>query len=242
MEEQRQAVRTVEVTQTAERDKAKAIIDAQAEFERKRLQEQVAADVAAYAIVKNAEASEQSAAKEATARLTLAEADKGAAALKAEGDKATSMVPVEVERQRVEVERARVGVQREDLESQAQFESISRGLQVDLARIDAEKEVRIEAAKAFGAALASASMTVWGDPDTVTRMADNFFRGQQFGFLADGLLSAAPDGLKDAVARLGEAGVAAAQKLAGDGAGANGAGEDDGKEPPSPPEPTRRGT
>jgi flotillin len=211
MEQQRQAVRTVEVTQTAERDKAKAIIDAQAEIERKRLAEQMQAEVLAYAQVKSAEGAATAAEKEAAARRTLAEAEKEALALKAEGDKATQMVPVDVERQRVEVERARVAVQRQALESQAEFESIARGLQVDLARIDAEKQIRIEAARAFGAAMASAKMTVWGDPDTVSKISENFFRGQSFGFLADGLADTIPDALKATAADL-------AQKLSGNGA------------------------
>jgi uncharacterized membrane protein YqiK len=217
MEGERQKVRTVEVTQTAERDKAKAVIDAQAEIERRRLQEQMQADVQAYAIVRSAEAQEEAAAKEGMARRTLAEAEKEAVALKAEGDKAAYMVPVEVERERVEVERARVDVLRQELESKATFESISRDLQVDLARIEAEKEVRIEAAKAFGQAMASARMTVWGDPTTVQRMSESFFRGQQFGFLTDGILDNIPEELK---AALGQA----AQRLNGTPATTNGAG------------------
>jgi uncharacterized membrane protein YqiK len=204
MEGERQKVRTVEVTQTAERDKSKAVIDAQAEIERKRLQEQMQADVQAYAVIKTAEAQETAASREAMARRTLAEAEKEAASLKAEGDKAASMVPVEVERERVEVERARVDVLRQELESKATFESISRDLQVDLARIEAEKEVRIEAAKAFGQAMASARMTVWGDPTTVQKMSESFFRGQQFGFLTDGLLEHVPDEVKSAIGQVAE--------------------------------------
>lgn len=233
MEQQRQAVRTVEVTQTAEREKSKAIIDAQAEIERKRLAEQMQADVQVYAVVKSAEGAATAAEKDAAARLTLAQAEKESLALRAEGDKAVQLVPVDVERQRVEVERARVAVQREALESQAEFESISRGLQVDLARIDAEKQIRIEAAKAFGAAMASAKMTVWGDPDTVSKISENFFRGQSFGSLVDGLASAVPDALKDAATELGEAGTRLAQKLGGNGAGEpNGDKPSDGEKPP----------
>jgi hypothetical protein len=198
-------VRTVEITQTAERDKARAIIEAQAEFERKRLQEQVTADVAAYAVVKAAEGAEAAAAKDASARLTRAQAEKEAMALHAEGERAAQMVPVDVERQRVEVERARVTVERQDLENKAQFESISRGLQVDLARIEAEKQVRIAAANAYGEAMASAKMTVWGDPETATRMADSFFKGQQFGYLTEGFMNNAPDGVKDALGQVGTA-------------------------------------
>ena len=211
MEAERQAVHTVEITKTAERDKARAIIEAQAEFERKRLQEQVQADVAAYAVVKAAEGAEVAAAKEAAARLTLAQAQKEAMALQAEGELAAQMVPVNVEKQRVEVERARVSVQRQELENKAQFESIARDLQVDLARIEAEKQIRIAAAQAFGEAMASAKMTVWGDPQTAARMAESFFKGQQFGFLADGLLTNAPDGLKDALGQVG----AAVQQMTG---------------------------
>ena len=211
METERQAVRTVEVTQTAEREKAKAIIDAQAEFERRRLAEQVQADVAAYAVVKAAEGAEAAAAKDAAARLTLAQAQKASMALQAEGELAAQMVPVNVDRERVDVERSRVGVQRQDLENKAEFESIARGMQVDLARIEAEKQVRIAAANAFGEAMASAKLTVWGDPETVQKMSDGFFRGQQFGFLADGLMANLPDGVKDL---LGQAGTALQQVVA----------------------------
>ncbi|MFT4039333.1 MAG: SPFH domain-containing protein [Thermomicrobiales bacterium] len=205
METERQAVRTVETTQTAERDKARAIIEAQAEFEKRRLHEQVQADVAAYAVVKAAEGAEAAAAKEASARLTRAQAEKQAMALQAEGQLAASMVPVDVERQRVEVERAKVSVERQDLENKAQFESIARGLQVDLARIEAEKQVRIAAANAYGEAMASAKMTVWGDPDTAARMAESFFKGQQFGYLTEGFMNNAPDGVKDALGQVGSA-------------------------------------
>lgn len=204
MEEERQAVRTVEVTQTAERDKSKAIIEAQAEFERRRLQEQVQADVAAYAVVKAAESAEQAAAKDASAQLTRAQAEKEAMTLRAEGERATQLVPVEVERQRVEVERARVSVERQELENKAQFETISRDLQVDLARIEAEKSVRIAGAEAYGRAMANARMTVWGDPSTMSRMADTFFQGQQVGFLLDGAIQSTPDGVKTALAAIGQ--------------------------------------
>jgi uncharacterized membrane protein YqiK len=219
MESERQGVRTVEITQTAERDKAKAIIEAQAEFEKRRLAEQVQADVAAYAVVKAAEGAESAAAKEASARRTLAEAQKEAMRLESEGQLAAQMVPVDVERKRVEVEQARVGVERQELENKAEFESIARGLQVDLAKIEAEKQVRIAAAQAFGEAMASARMTVWGDPDTVQRMSESFFKGQQFGYLADGLMTNMPDGIKDAI---GQAGTALQQMTASSIDGKNG--------------------
>ena len=59
-----QAVVTVEVRATAERDKDKSVIAKQAEVERQRIEEQMIADVAAYAEVKKADA-EQTARPEA---------------------------------------------------------------------------------------------------------------------------------------------------------------------------------
>ncbi len=53
--------------------------------------------------------------------------------------------------------------------------------------------------------MASAKMTVWGDPATATRMAESFFKGQQFGYLADGLMNNMPDGIKDALGQAGNA-------------------------------------
>jgi hypothetical protein len=40
-------------------------------------------------------------------------------------------------------------------------------------------------------------MTVWDDPETVRKMSESFFRGQQFGYLADGLVNNMPDGVKE---------------------------------------------
>jgi hypothetical protein len=95
-------------------------------------------------------------------------------------------------------------------------------VELHLARIEAEKEVRIEAAKAFGQAMASARMTVWGDPTTVQKMSESFFRGQQFGFLTDGLLEHVPDEVKSAIGQV-------AERL--NGGGANGATPEGGAEP-----------
>lgn len=204
MEEERQGVRTVEVTQSAEREKARAIIEAQAEFERRRLQEQVQADVAAYAVVKAAEGAEQAAAKEAAAQLTRAQAERDSTLLRAEGERAAQLVPVDVERERVEVERARVTVERQELENKAEFETIARDLQVDLARIEAEKAVRIASAESYGQAMAAAKMNIWGDPSTMNKMADTFFQGQQLGFLTDGLVQNTPESVKTALSAIGQ--------------------------------------
>jgi hypothetical protein len=205
-----QAVVTVQVTQEAERAKLQKIIQQQAEAEKTRINRQVEADVQAYAKVKEAEAEQQAAAKQAEAQLRLAEANKQARELEAEGDTALQMVPVNVARQQVEVERAKVEVKREDLKNQSEFEKIARDLQIELARIQAEKEVGIQMAESFGVALSSAKMTIWGDPSTVTQMTQSFFRGQLSGTFVDGLTTSLPPDLKD----LAVSGVTGIGKLA----------------------------
>lgn len=192
-----QDVATVQVTATAEREKQKAIIAAEADAGRRRVEQQTAADVDAYATVKQAEALKQAAEQEASARLMAAEADQKAKAMSAEGEKAIQMVPVAVAQAQVEVERAKVGVQRESLSNQSQFESIAKELQVELAKIAAERDVQIEAAKAMGVAFSTAHITIWGDPSSVAKMTEAFYRGQQWGQLANGFSQSVPPEAKE---------------------------------------------
>lgn len=194
-----QAVLTVQVRATAERDKDKAVIAKQADVEQTRIEQQMRADVAAYTEIKKADAEQTAAMKQASARITLAEATKQAKSLEAEADRAVQMVPVNVAQEQVKVQDAQVTVKIRDLEGQARFEKIARELQVDLARIAADKEARIAAAKAFGEAMASAKVTLWGDPSTFQRMASAFYQGQATGMLVDGLDRSIPPEVKQAV-------------------------------------------
>ncbi|MBL9001227.1 MAG: hypothetical protein JNK25_08840 [Phycisphaerae bacterium] len=193
-----QAVVTVEVKATAEREKEKAIIGKQAVVEQVRIEQHMQADVVAYRQVKEAEGQQVAATKQAEARVALAEADKKAAGLKAEGDRAIAMVPVNVAQEQVKVSDAQVTVNIRELEGKAKFERIALDLQVELAKIEAEKQARIAAAEAAGKALASAQMTIYGDPMTAQRMLAAITQGQSLGHFADGLNQTLPPGLKDA--------------------------------------------
>lgn len=193
-----QAVITVEVRATAEREKERAIIGKQATVEQVRIEEQMQADVLAYRQVKDAEGQQIAASKQAEARVALAEADKQSASLKAEGDRAIAMVPVIVSQEQVKVSDAQVTVNIRDLEGKAKFERIALDLQVELAKIEAEKQARIASAEAAGRALANAQMTIYGDPMTAQRMLSAITQGQSMGLFADGLNQTMPPGLKDA--------------------------------------------
>jgi uncharacterized membrane protein YqiK len=218
-EGERQEVLTVEVTKTAEREKDQAVIAEKAEIEKQKLREQMEADVKAYAQVKIAEGDQQAAEKKAAARLTLAEAEKNAKSFEASGEQAVAMVPVNVERERVSVEEDRVLVRRKDLEAQAQFETIARELQVELARIAAEKDARIAMAKSLGEALGKAEMTVWGDPTTLQSMTEAFYTGQAQGRYLKGLSASIPGEMKEvatnAIHGLGDLGVSVIERLTG---------------------------
>ncbi len=120
-------------------------------------------------------------------QVALAESEKQAKLLEAEGDQALQMVPVSVAREQVNVEDARVTVKIRDLEGQSRFESIARELQVQLATIEAEKEAKIAAAKAMGEAMSKANLTVWGDPGALERVTSAFFKGQAIGAFGNGL-------------------------------------------------------
>jgi len=178
-EKQNQAVHTVEIVQTAERDKQQKVINEQAEIQKIKLRQEMEADVKAYTLTRTAEAEQQAAEKQAAARRMRAEAEKEARTMEAEGERAVQMVPVDVERVQVEVKR-------KDLENKAEFETISRQLTVELARIEMEKEVRVAFANAMGEALAKAKMTVWGSPEIVKQMSEAFIKGQSWATMLDG--------------------------------------------------------
>lgn len=198
-----QEVRTVEITKTAEREKAKTIINKEAEVRTQQLEENMEADIKAYEVEKLAEADQNAAEKKAKARITLAQAEKGADTLEADGQRAVEMVPVEVDREKVNVEDARIDVKIKDLEGQAKYESIARELQVELAKIAADKEARIAAARAMGDALGAATVTVWGDPSAVAKMSQAFYIGQGVGMFADGLTAEGNNVIASLLERVG---------------------------------------
>src|SRR6185437_1661499 len=129
---------------------------------------------------------------EVQARLKLADADAQGATKRAEGEQSVKMVDINVERERVTIEQARVEVERKSLANKQEFEGAALKFELEKLRIDAEREVRIAAAQALGNMLAKAQMQIFGDPDTMARMAAQFMRAAGVGASADGLLKTLP--------------------------------------------------
>jgi len=115
------------------------------------------------------------------------------------------MVPVNVAQEQVKVSDAQVTVQIRELEGKARFERIALDLQVELAKIEAEKQARIASAEATGRALAASNMTIYGDPLTAQRMMSSLMQGQSIGMFMDGLNQTTPPEVKSIAGASGAA-------------------------------------
>ena len=102
------------------------------------------------------------------------------------------MVDVNVEREKVDVQQARVAVERQDLANKQEFENAGLKFELEKLRIDAEREVRIEAAVAMGKMLSGAHMQIFGDPETMARMTRQFMNAASYGTATDGLMKSLP--------------------------------------------------
>lgn len=191
-EKAKQSVVTVTVTAEADREAQKKLIGAQQQINEKKMREQTDADVMAYMRVKEAQSGKEAADLEYEARLRLAEGQALGLAKQAEGERALKMVDVNVERERVNVEQARVEVERLSLSNRSEFEDAALKFELEKLRIDADKQVRIAAAQALGNMLAKAQMQIFGDPETMSRMSQQFMKAAAIGTSIDGLLSTLP--------------------------------------------------
>jgi len=222
----KQKVITVQVSSEADREAQKKLIAAQQLISENKIREETAADVQAYTAVKKAEAERQAAEAIYQAKLRLAEGDAQSNVKRAEGDRALKMVDINVEREQVNVEQARVEVERQSLANKSEFEEAALKFELEKMRIDAEKEVRVQAAQAMGGMWNKAQIQLFADPETMARMSSQFMRAASLGTAADGLLRTLPpqsqemlSGLASAVASQlsPKAAAAVAEHVAGNG-------------------------
>lgn len=207
-----QAVETVKATADAERKKQVKIIEQQADSDKSKIETVVSAEAQAQSKIKLAEAERTAAEASAAAKRTAAEAERDAKKAEAEGKQAVDMVPVNVLRTKVEVER-------QELNNKNEYKEIASGLTLGLAKIEAEKVVRVALANSMGQAMAAAKITVWGDPSSVERLTKAFVSGQTLGQLIQGFEAQAPEDVvthtKDALKGLGSIASSALKRLTG---------------------------
>lgn len=192
-----QRVTTVKVQAEAQREAEKKLVAAKQVIMENKIREETSADVAAYMAVKQAEADRQAADLQYEAKLRLAEADSQSSIRRAEGEKALRMVDVNVEREKVDVEQARVAVERQGLANKQEFENAALKFELEKLRIDADRDVRIQAATAMGKMLSQAQMQIFGDPETMARMTRQFMDAASYGAATDGLIKSLPPKAQD---------------------------------------------
>jgi hypothetical protein len=204
-ESAKQKVITVQVSSEADREAQKKLIAAQQVISENRIREETAADVQAYMAVKKAESERTAAEAIYAAKLRLAEGDSQSNVKRSEGEKALKMVDVTVERERVSVEQARVEVERQSLSNRSEFNDAALKFELEKLQIQAEKEVRIQAAMAMGNMFAKAQMQVFADPETMARMSGQFMRAASLGAAADGLIKSMPPQSQEVISKFASA-------------------------------------
>jgi len=214
-EEQAQLIETIKVTKEADRQAQQKMIAEKQQVDIKKYQEQIEADVQAYTAVKVAEGDLEASDKKKQAMLVLAEGDAESKKRKAEGERAVEMVPVQVDREKVNVEAARVEVRRQDLENQEKYSQAALDFELKKAQIVANKEVQIQMADAVGTMMSTAKMQIFGDPNTLAAMTQNFLKSVGWGMTVDGLVSSTPEDVQEMARKLVTGAGATIQEIAG---------------------------
>jgi uncharacterized membrane protein YqiK len=205
LERARQQVETVRVTEIAQRDKQKQVIDAEAGAEQRFVTEQRRADADAYARQKQAEAQRLAASAEAEALRTRAEAEAVAEERRAQGERARLMVPVEVERGRLAIERDRVeSVIKPELEARELHGKVAQEFELQKLRVEAEREVRVAIAHSSATLFTKISANLYGTPEDVARIGDAFLKGQSAALAANGFFEGASPATEGAIGKLGK--------------------------------------
>jgi flotillin len=201
-EKANQSVVTVTQLAQAEREAQTKLIAAKQSIEQERFKQQTNAEVMAFAEVKKAESQKQSAELDATATLRRAEADSQAKEQLARGDTAIKKVDVDIARETVEVERARVEVERQALENKQTFSAAALEFELQKLRVEAERDVQKQMAVALGQMLSKGNMNIYGDPETLSKMNQQFMNGMGIGKTVDGTLNSLGLDSKDVLPQL----------------------------------------
>jgi flotillin len=162
----------------------KAFLEAQAKREE-------ASQVQAYTELKNAEAKKQAAVLDADAILTRAEAEAQSREKLARADTVLKRVDVDIEREKVDVESARVEVEKQALENRQTYSAAALEFELEKLKIEAQKFVQAEMAKAIGEFMSRGNMQIFGSPETMATMMQQYTKGMGVGQMLDGVLEGA---------------------------------------------------
>lgn len=184
-----QAILFLEVEAKANRDKTQRTIEAEALAGQKLIEAQRAADASAYKLCKDAEAQKVVASAMAEATLLRAQADSQAQTLNAEGQRAVSLIPVQIAKEQVEVEKQRVDVLRQEMQARTEHGATAQQFELAKLKIEAEAKVQIATAGAMATLLGKVQANVYGTPEDVAKMTDRFAKGMGLTQMLEGARS-----------------------------------------------------
>jgi flotillin len=190
-EEANQSIVTVQRLAEAEREAQTKLIAAKQQIEQERVRQQTTAEVQAYTELKNAEAKKQAAVLDADAILTRAEAEAQSREKLARADTVLKRVDVDIEREKVDVESARVEVEKQALENRQTYSAAALEFELEKLKIEAQKFVQAEMAKAIGEFMSRGNMQIFGSPETMATMMQQYTKGMGVGQMLDGVLEGA---------------------------------------------------
>ncbi len=191
-----QQIVTVQVTAEAEREASKKLIAAKQTIEQERIKNQTQADVVAYTQIKEAEGKRNAADLEAEARMRIAEAESKARELVAQGDTAVKMVDVNVAKELVDVEQRKVDVERQALQNKQTYSEAALKFEIQKMEIEANREVKIALANSIAQFMSKGNYTIFGDPQTLSKMMNEYAKGFGLGTEINGFLENAPPELR----------------------------------------------
>jgi hypothetical protein len=82
-----------------------------------------------------------------------------------------------------------VEVERQALEYRQTYSEAALKFELEKFRIEAQRDVQIELARAIGEFMSRGTMNIFGDPETLARMTEQYAKGLGLGVAIDGALS-----------------------------------------------------
>jgi uncharacterized membrane protein YqiK len=198
-------VESVRVVADAERTRQVEIIEAGKAAEARRIDEESKAAVMRMHMVTQSEARKAAAELEAEATLTRARATTEAQKIGAEGIEreagARGRAEMEVEQLRIANAQRQLEAEATGLEAKAEalkkYNEAATFLELARLRIEAERDVHIDQAKAMGSALSQAQIRMYGGGDgTMDTIRGLFTQGFGIGEVLEGLAQSLPAGLR----------------------------------------------
>src|SRR5580692_6328880 len=198
-------VESVRVVADAERARQVEVIEAGKEAEARRIEEESKAAVMRMHMITQSEARKLAAELEAEATLTRARATTEAQKIGAEGIEreagARGRAEMEVDQLRIANTQRQLEAEATGIEAKAEalkkYNEAATFLELARLRIEADRDVHIDQAKAMGSALAQAQIRMYGGGDgTVDTIRGLFTQGFGIGEVLEGITQSMPEGLR----------------------------------------------